>query len=152
MLHVGDIASDHTAAIAVFTEIGAPFERARTLLGRGSHHLGTGEPTAGYRDLAEARTVFDRLGARSWSARASAGRGEHAGPDLSLAARLTEKELPVALMVGGGATDRETADRLFISTKTVSYHLGNIYRSLGLRNRSQLAALVAAERATGGDR
>jgi DNA-binding CsgD family transcriptional regulator len=36
-------------------------------------------------------------------------------------------------------TNREVATTLFVSVKTVEFHLGNIYRKLGVRNRTQLA-------------
>jgi DNA-binding CsgD family transcriptional regulator len=92
--------------------------------------------------------VFTRLGARDWLARASSSGADGASAEPALAARLSTKELPVALLVTAGATDRAVADELFISTKTVSYHLGNIYRKLGVRNRTQLAALLAQGEAT----
>jgi DNA-binding NarL/FixJ family response regulator len=50
----------------------------------------------------------------------------------------------VALAVGEGISNREAAERLYVSAKTIDYHLQNIYRKLGLRSRTQLAALVAA--------
>jgi DNA-binding CsgD family transcriptional regulator len=147
LLGTGVPEDDYGAALGTFAAIGVPFEQARTLLLRGVHRLATGAAPAGYRDLAEARSIFDRLGARDWAARASSARDEQHAAGVSLAARLTKKELPVALLVGRGATDRAAADELFISTKTVGYHLGNIYAKLGIRNRTQLAGLVAAEEA-----
>jgi DNA-binding CsgD family transcriptional regulator len=63
----------------------------------------------------------------------------------SLAARLTDAEMRVALVVGNGATNREAAEELFLSVKTVDSHLQSIYRRLAIRSRSQLAALVARE-------
>jgi DNA-binding CsgD family transcriptional regulator len=51
----------------------------------------------------------------------------------------------VALVVADGATNREAAAALFVSPKTIEYHLGRVYRKLGLRSRSQLAALLASE-------
>jgi DNA-binding NarL/FixJ family response regulator len=113
---------------------------------RGEHRLRSGAGPAGYRDLAAARTTFDRLGARDWSTRASTSRDKPRPVEVALAVELTEKELPVALLVGNGATDRVVGEELFVSTKTVSYHLGNIYRKLGISNRTQLGVLVAAER------
>jgi DNA-binding CsgD family transcriptional regulator len=142
-----DPEEDYAGALDTFTAIGVPFEQARTLLLRGVHRIAAGAGPAGYRDLAEARTVFDRLGARDWAERASRARDEQHPGGVSLTSRLTKKELPVALLVGRGATDRAVADELFISTKTVGYHLGNIYAKLGIRNRTQLAALLAAEQA-----
>jgi DNA-binding CsgD family transcriptional regulator len=148
LLRLDPAEDGYRRALETFTTIRAPFEQARTLLLRGRQRLHTGDGPGGYRDLAEARTIFDRLGARDWSAMASAARDEHQPDSLTLTARLSAKELPIALLVGNGATDRAVADQLFISSKTVSYHLGNIYAKLGIRNRAQLAAFVATEAAT----
>jgi DNA-binding CsgD family transcriptional regulator len=52
---------------------------------------------------------------------------------------LVAEELRVALVVADGATTRETASQLFLSAKTVEFHLGNIYRKLEVRSRSELA-------------
>ncbi len=135
-----------TTALDGFRALRAPFEEARTLLARGEHHLRDGRTRDGERDAAAARTIFDRLGARVWSDRASALRGDASGAPTSLAARLTQAELRVALAVGQGASSREAAAALYISSKTVNYHVQNIYRKLGLHRRTQLAALVAADR------
>ncbi len=57
---------------------------------------------------------------------------------------LTPQELQVALVVADGATNKEAGASLFLSPKTVEFHLGNVYGKLGLRSRSELAKLVAA--------
>jgi DNA-binding CsgD family transcriptional regulator len=134
-----------TAALDGFRDLGAPFEVARTLLVRGRWRMREGARVDGGRDVAAARTIFDRLGARAWSEQASAIRGEVTGVGRSLTSQLTPAELRVALTVGRGTSNREAAEQLFISVKTVDYHLQSIYRKLGLRNRSQLTALVQAD-------
>lgn len=55
---------------------------------------------------------------------------------------LTPQELQVALAVAHGATNREAAAALFLSPKTVEFHLGNIYRKLGVRSRTELVRRV----------
>jgi len=137
-----------TAALEGFRSIGAGFEDARTLLLRGEHRLAEGQEVAGARDLATARSLFDRLGARSWSERASSARGEASSRTRSLASRLTEAELRVALAVGHGLSNRQAAEQLFVSVKTVDFHLQGIYRKLGVRNRTQLAAIVLSNSTT----
>jgi DNA-binding CsgD family transcriptional regulator len=52
--------------------------------------------------------------------------------------------------VAGGATNREVAASLFLSPKTVDYHLRRACAILGVRNRTQLATLVAAEHVASG--
>ncbi|HET8620136.1 MAG TPA: AAA family ATPase [Acidimicrobiales bacterium] len=135
-------------ALAGFAALDAPFEEARTLLARGERRVAAGDRRAGATDIARARTIFDRIGARAWSERASRLRGEASRAWASLDSRLSPAELRVAMVVGHGASNRDAADRLFISVKTVDYHLQGIYRKLGLRSRAQLVAIVAGEQAS----
>ena len=58
---------------------------------------------------------------------------------------LTPQEYRVAIAVANGATSREAAASLFLSPRTVEYHLAKIYRKLGLRSRSDLVRRVAAD-------
>jgi DNA-binding NarL/FixJ family response regulator len=67
------------------------------------------------------------LGVRTWR------RGATGAP-------LTERELEVARLVSGGATNREIAATLFLSPKTVERHVSNSLRKLGARNRAELAS------------
>ena len=52
---------------------------------------------------------------------------------------LTEKEFAVASLVGGGASNREIAERLAMSERTVKSHLSSIFRKMDVRDRVQLA-------------
>jgi DNA-binding CsgD family transcriptional regulator len=49
------------------------------------------------------------------------------------------------VLVAQGMTNREAAAALFLSPKTIEYHLGQIYRKLDVRGRAQLARLMAME-------
>ena len=53
----------------------------------------------------------------------------------------------MALLVAEGATNREAAAALFLNPKTVEFHLGKVFRKLGVRSRTELALLVARENA-----
>jgi DNA-binding CsgD family transcriptional regulator len=68
-----------------------------------------------------------------------------AGQPTSTRARLTDQQRAVCLTVGAGATTRQAANALFLSPKTVEFHLTNAYRRLGIENRAQLANLVARD-------
>lgn len=140
---------DHfDASIAAATELGAPFERARSQLCRAVADVER-HPVRSRRDAAEALEVFQSLGAAPWVARCEAALGEEsaaASGGGSLASRLTAAELRVALAIGTGASSREAADQLYISVRTVEFHLGSIYRRLGVRSRTELALLVERER------
>ena len=85
---------------------------------------------------------------RTWARRAEAelaatGMTSRKGAP-SAAERLTPQELQVAMVVADGATNSEAAARLFLSAKTIEYHLSNVYRKLGIRSRSQLARALAS--------
>jgi DNA-binding CsgD family transcriptional regulator len=119
-----------------------PFERARTLLCYGERLRRARRPTAARRELQRALEVFERLGAHPWSARArrelraAGGTAPRAG---TKPADLTAQELQVALLVARGASNREAASALFLSPKTIEFHLRNAYGKLGVRNRTELA-------------
>jgi DNA-binding NarL/FixJ family response regulator len=76
-----------------------------------------------------AEQALRALGVRTWR-RGAAG------------APLTAREAQVARLVASGATNREIAQALFLSPKTVERHVSNALRKLGARNRAELAAHV----------
>jgi DNA-binding CsgD family transcriptional regulator len=55
---------------------------------------------------------------------------------------LTDRERSIARLIAGGATNRDVARELFVSIKTVEYHLGHIFAKLGVSSRSQLRAML----------
>jgi DNA-binding NarL/FixJ family response regulator len=57
---------------------------------------------------------------------------------------LTERELSVAYVVAGGRTNQEAAAELYVSQKTVEYHLSHIYAKLGISSRRQLGQALQA--------
>ncbi|BBH69389.1 transcriptional regulator [Actinoplanes sp. OR16] len=132
------------------SDTGEPFEaaRARLLLGESLATLGC--PGDAEPPLRQARDTFARLGARPWVSRAqrTLDRSEPASaePPRWRVAGLTTQELRVAELVGQGATNRETAQELFLSPKTVEFHLRSVYRKLGLRSRAELAHLLGRDR------
>ena len=99
------------------------------------------------RRCARRSTYFEAAGAEPWAEQARAELGAAGAPsvpnaDSSLRA-LTPQELQVALSVATGITNREVAASLFLSEKTVEFHLSNVYRKLGLRSRAQLTRRIA---------
>lgn len=77
----------------------------------------------------------------TWSLRSCAITEWRAGPDRALG-ELTKREVEVLRLVGEGLTNAEIAARLFISTKTVATHVGNIFAKIHLRNRAEAAAFA----------
>ena len=60
---------------------------------------------------------------------------------------LTERELEVCRLIAAGCSTRQAAAALFISPKTVEFHLGRAYRKLAVTNRAQLTrAMIAGVR------
>ena len=132
-----------------------PFDRARTQLCFGERLRRSGRRTEARTQLRPALRTFERLGAAPWRRRAAAELGvaaEHLAPHGRAVERLSPQELQVALRVAEGVTNREAAEALFVTTKTVEFHLGNVYRKLGIRSRTELARLVVARRGGAQDR
>jgi DNA-binding CsgD family transcriptional regulator len=127
----------------------SPFERARTLLAYGSR-LHRARRRADARDrLREALEAFERLGADPWADRARAelrAAGAIKREPVGDPDELTAQEVRVATAVARGATNREVAAELFLSPKTIEFHLGRVYRKLGIHSRTELAALAAEGR------
>ncbi len=124
-----------------------PFERARSELCLGERRRRSGRKSEAVEVLRSAATTFEQLGAAPWADHARRelqACGVSRRPRSSSMSSLTPQELQVALVVADGATNKEAGASLFLSPKTVEFHLGNVYGKLGLRSRSELAKLVAA--------
>ena len=83
-------------------------------------------------------------GRQSWADQARAelaATGETARRrDASTVDELTPQELQIARLLAEGRTTREAAAAIFVSPKTVEYHLRHVYDKLGIRSREELAA------------
>jgi DNA-binding CsgD family transcriptional regulator len=148
VLASGDAIDEHfNEALAFHDELALPFERARTELCFGEALRRAKRRSQAREQLQRALDAFVAVGARPWVERAEhelAATGQTARRrESSTAAELTPQELRVALAVAHGASNREAATALFLSTKTIEFHLGSVYRKLGIRSRSELARLYA---------
>jgi DNA-binding CsgD family transcriptional regulator len=115
-----------------------PFELGRTMLVLGTVRRRAKQKRPARVVLEEALAIFERLGARLWvdKARAELAR---IGGRRSAAGQLTEAETRVAKLAAAGRTNREIADALFMSVRTVEGHLSHAYAKLGVRSRTELA-------------
>ena len=120
-----------------------PFERARTLLALGATQRRNKQKAAARAALEEAQAIFEALPAPIWADRARAEAARLGGRPTERW-ELTETERRVAGLVAAGRTNREVADALFVSVKTVEWNLSKVYRKLDVRSRTELAALVNA--------
>jgi DNA-binding CsgD family transcriptional regulator/tetratricopeptide (TPR) repeat protein len=118
--------------------LGAPFEQARSLLLLGERH---GDHEASRAAL----RIFERIGAEPWAAQARRIAGPVAPTSSSLASRLTNDELRVAVSIARGRSNRQVADELYLSPKTVDAHVEAILPKLGVRDRDELTAFVASD-------
>jgi DNA-binding CsgD family transcriptional regulator len=121
-----------------------PFERGRTLLALGTVQRRSGQKRAARETLERAHWIFDDLGARLWTERA---RGElrRIGGRAASSSQLSETEARIVALVCAGQTNEQVARALSLSAKTVAWNLSKVYRKLGVRSRTELAA-----RASGG--
>jgi DNA-binding CsgD family transcriptional regulator len=135
-------------ALAWHDRSSMPFERARTELTLGRYLRRSHCPKDAREHLQAALDVFTRLGAVRWSewcrAELEATGVRLPRPKQALSV-LTPQELQVALHVAEGMPNREVAARLFLSVKTVEFHLRNVFQKLGINRRTELAILVAKQ-------
>jgi DNA-binding CsgD family transcriptional regulator len=125
------------------------FGRARTQLCFGERLRRAGRRVDAREQLRAALETFERLGPTPWADRA---RGELRATGERLrrreahqAERLTPQELQIALQVAQGKSNREVGAALFLSHKTVEFHLGRVYRKLDIHSRAQLIRRFATE-------
>jgi DNA-binding CsgD family transcriptional regulator len=128
-------------ALARHEEIAQPFERARTLLVKGEVERRAKQKRAARSSFDQARALFEALGAPLWERKASDGLARVGGQRGS-SNELTPTERRVAELVAEGKRNREVADRLFISVKTVEANLSRAFHKLGVRSRTELAAQI----------
>src|SRR5207248_11005441 len=125
------------------------FERARTHLYYGERLRRTRKRVEARKHLRAALKAFDQLGAAPWAERAIdelQASGETARVrDDTHRQQLTPQELQVALTLAEGATTREAAARLYLSPKTVEYHLRHVYDKLEVRSRDELRTALLRE-------
>ena len=137
--HFGD-------ALAWHDETPDVFEAARTRLLYGARLRRARHRLRAREHFRDALATFDRLGAAPWydiAVAELAATGETARRrDPSTRRDLTPRELQIALLLADGSTTREAAAMLFLSPKTVEFHLRSVYRKLGINSREELAAQI----------
>jgi DNA-binding CsgD family transcriptional regulator len=124
------------------------FETARTRLAYGQRLRRARNRVLARDQLRVALDVFERLGAEPWAERA---RTELAATGETLRRRdpttvdeLTPQELQIGLLLAAGKTTREAAAALFLSPKTIEYHLRHVYQKLDIHSREELTQVLAA--------
>ena len=137
------------AALEFHAQAQSPFALARTRLCFGERLRRAGRRVEAREQLRAALETFDRVGAAPWSERVSAelrASGETLRRRESHEAEeLTPQELQIALQVSEGKSNKEVGAALFLSHKTIEFHLSRIYRKLDIHSRAELIRLYASE-------
>ncbi len=134
---------DYQEAIGHLEHSPAAVELARTHLHYGQWLRRSKRRRDARRELRAAYDMFDQMGAEVFAARAAtelSAAGERAQSRApATAVDLTPQEARVAGLAVEGVTNNQIAAQLFISPRTVEYHLRKVFRKLGVSSRSQLA-------------
>ena len=137
------------SALELHAQAQSPFALARTRLCYGERLRRAGRRVDAREQLRAALETFDRVGAAPWSERAGAelrASGETLRRRESHEAEeLTPQELQIALQVAEGKSNKEVGAALFLSHKTIEFHLSRIYRKLDIHSRAELIRLYASE-------
>ena len=155
-----DTAREHfEAALGHLRGLNRPYLRARISFAFGQSMRRAGKRRLASSVLRAARDLYDTLGAATYVERCDrelkatgldvGNLPDPADPVLSSVGshhlQLTAQEQAVAELVAAGATNKEAARALFLAEKTVQYHLTRLYRKMGIRSRSELAAAFRAK-------
>ena len=125
-----------------------PLELAQLEISDARRLRAAGQPQQAVARLRSARQRLITLGARPYLEicdRELAAAGAPPGPETAPALPgLTLAEQAVARLVGTGRSNRQTAAELYVSVKTVEFHLGHIFDKLGIRSRKDLITRISA--------
>ena len=124
-----------------------PFEEAQTRLEYGRFLRHIGQRRRAVCELSAARSLFAALGAQPFRNRCDSELG-HDARSLPLASQppLTPRQLIVARAVASGKSNRDIATDLYISVKTVEFHVNQILMRLGVDSRGEVATALATSR------
>ncbi|MEU1304948.1 ATP-binding protein [Streptomyces shenzhenensis] len=125
-----------------------PFEKALTQLDLGEWLRRRRRSAEARPHLSAALECFQRLDARPWADRTAAelrAAGAPVAATTSAAGELTAQERQIAELAAQGLTNRDIAARLYLSPRTVGYHLHKIFPKLGISARAQLRDALAQD-------
>lgn len=133
-------------SVLILQGSGATLEHGRAFIDLGASLRATGQRTAAREKLRAGLEIAEHCAATALAGRAraelrSAGGRPTAARDGGLAS-LSPAELRVATMAASGMSNRDIAQALFVTPKTVEWHLGQVYRKLHLRSRTELPAAL----------
>ena len=140
----GDVREQFETAITLGATL-SPFLQARTELLYGEWLRRERQKREARRHLRRAADLFHQVGAPPWEERAEAelrATGETARRrDPSTLDQLTPQELQIAGLVASGMTNRQIAAQLYLSPRTIDYHLRKVFSKVGLSSRTELVRM-----------
>jgi DNA-binding CsgD family transcriptional regulator len=135
-----------TRAHVIAMDVAMPFEHALVSLDDGRRLRAAGNRTAAVSQFETAHRLFCALGAEAYAqictTELDALQVTAVSQSAGVVLGLSRAELAVARLVATGMTNREVAGELFLSVKTVEYHLRNTYIKLDITSRRELIALL----------
>jgi DNA-binding NarL/FixJ family response regulator len=140
---------DVSAAVATLREalrrwqgLEVPYEVAttRTVLGQAQRQAGDEE--GAQESFVAARALFDQIGARLAAGEVGTDTTARARPSGRLPSGLTAREAEVLRLIAAGRSNKEIAAELYLSVKTVSRHLSNIFAKIGVSSRAAATAFA----------
>jgi DNA-binding CsgD family transcriptional regulator len=145
LTHGEDAEGEFERALGLHAEADRPFDRARTALLYGEFLRRQRRRIAARAQLRAALEVFEQLGAAAWARQARVelrASGESVRKrDVGTLHQLTPQELQIARCVAEGLSNKEVAAQLFLSPRTIEYHLRHVFTKLGISSRVQLVRL-----------
>jgi len=132
-------AAQLAGAAAAYRALGLGWDAARALLVLGRAQRRAKKRAAARDCLEQARAGFEALGCPGWALAAGAELDRISGRRAAPGGGLTPGERRVAELVAAGLSNKQAAERLYISVTTVDTHLRGVYAKLGVRSRAQLA-------------
>jgi DNA-binding NarL/FixJ family response regulator len=120
----------------------APIDEARLRIHLGRAQRRLRRKQAARTTLTRALAVLEPTGAELWAAKAREELGRIGGR-AATAAGFSATEQRIVELVAVGRTTREVAEEMHVSAKTVEWNLTRIYRKLGVRSRTELAARIS---------
>lgn len=127
-------------AVKHFGADDSPYELGRTLLAYANRLTNLGRAPEARRALTSALTAFERAGADAWARHLPVNRGS-SGPNEQFN-QLTMEERYISRRVFEGERNQDIAASLHLSVRTVELRLTHIYRTLGVRSRTELVAYM----------
>jgi DNA-binding CsgD family transcriptional regulator len=137
-------------ALCAHERVPQPFELGRTLLVKGRIARRAKQKRVAREALEQALEIFERMGAALWSTRAREELGRIGG--RANTGELTPTQVRIAELVANGHSNREVAEAMFVTVKTVEANLSKIYRKVGVTSRRELARELRSGGLTAADK